>query len=186
MTCDRSVVFSGSSTNKTDCHDRTEILLKVALNTTKQTNKQNPLDNWIYFESYLIFPFFWQKSQNLQDIRIDVNMYSFKCNYGTCYILILRNWRQGMLILIACASLTLTNLNPVFFVGSLFIIFLFFCVFFWFLSSSCVLYTQCFLCLWIVHYWLFIQFCLTFIWLYEQIYIKGNYINKKTLYIIIC
>jgi hypothetical protein len=29
-----------SSTNKTDCHDITEILLKVALNTIKQTNKQ--------------------------------------------------------------------------------------------------------------------------------------------------
>ena len=27
-----------SSTNKTDCHDITEILLKVALNTIKQTN----------------------------------------------------------------------------------------------------------------------------------------------------
>jgi hypothetical protein len=27
-----------SSTNKTDRHDITEILLKVALNTTKQTN----------------------------------------------------------------------------------------------------------------------------------------------------
>ena len=36
MTCDRSVVFSGtpvSSTNKTDRHDITEVLLKVALNT---------------------------------------------------------------------------------------------------------------------------------------------------------
>ena len=36
VTCDRSVVFSGtlvSSTNKTDHHDITEILLKVALNT---------------------------------------------------------------------------------------------------------------------------------------------------------
>jgi hypothetical protein len=35
-TCDRSVVFIGtlvSSTNKTDCHDITEILLKVVLNT---------------------------------------------------------------------------------------------------------------------------------------------------------
>ena len=32
-----------SSTNKTDCHDVTEILLKVALNTIKQTNKQT---NW--------------------------------------------------------------------------------------------------------------------------------------------
>ena len=31
MTCDRSVVFSGTSINKTDRHDITEILLKVAL-----------------------------------------------------------------------------------------------------------------------------------------------------------
>jgi hypothetical protein len=41
LTCDRSVVFSGSSVssnNKTDRHDITEILLKVALNTIK-TNK---------------------------------------------------------------------------------------------------------------------------------------------------
>jgi hypothetical protein len=30
-----------SSTNKTDRHDITEILLKVALNTIKQTNKPN-------------------------------------------------------------------------------------------------------------------------------------------------
>jgi hypothetical protein len=30
-----------SSTNKTDRHDITKILLKVALNTIKQTNKQN-------------------------------------------------------------------------------------------------------------------------------------------------
>jgi hypothetical protein len=29
-----------SSTNKTDCHDITEIVLKVALNTIKLTNKQ--------------------------------------------------------------------------------------------------------------------------------------------------
>ena len=33
MTCDRLVVFSGFITNKTDRHDITEILLKVALNT---------------------------------------------------------------------------------------------------------------------------------------------------------
>ena len=38
VTCDRSVVvFSGSSANKTDRHDITEILLKVALNTINQT-----------------------------------------------------------------------------------------------------------------------------------------------------
>ena len=30
-----------SSINKTDCHDITEILLKVALNTIKQTNNLN-------------------------------------------------------------------------------------------------------------------------------------------------
>jgi len=30
---------SVSATNKTDCHDITEILLKVALNIIKQTNK---------------------------------------------------------------------------------------------------------------------------------------------------
>ena len=44
VTCDRSVVFSGSSdpvssTNKTDRRDITEILLKVALSIIKQTNK---------------------------------------------------------------------------------------------------------------------------------------------------
>ena len=31
-----------SSTNKTDHHDITEILLKVVLNTIKQTNKHEP------------------------------------------------------------------------------------------------------------------------------------------------
>jgi hypothetical protein len=38
VTCDRSLVFSGSSTDKTDRHDITEILLKVVLNTIKQRN----------------------------------------------------------------------------------------------------------------------------------------------------
>jgi len=40
VTCDKWVVLSGtpvSSTNKTDRHDITEILLKVALNTTTIT-----------------------------------------------------------------------------------------------------------------------------------------------------
>ena len=40
VTCDRSVVLSGysvSSTNKTDHHDITEMLLKVALNSINQT-----------------------------------------------------------------------------------------------------------------------------------------------------
>jgi len=38
----RQLAFSGTSvsfTDKTDRHDRTEILLRVALNTMKQTNK---------------------------------------------------------------------------------------------------------------------------------------------------
>ena len=37
LTCGRSVVFSGFSTNKTDRDDITEILLKVALNTIDLT-----------------------------------------------------------------------------------------------------------------------------------------------------
>jgi hypothetical protein len=42
VTCGRSVDFSPvSSTNKTDHHDITEILLKVALNTINQTIKDN-------------------------------------------------------------------------------------------------------------------------------------------------
>jgi hypothetical protein len=44
-----------SSTDKTDRHDITEILLKVALNTIKQTNKQTNKQtihcNWNIVES---------------------------------------------------------------------------------------------------------------------------------------
>jgi hypothetical protein len=36
VTCGRAVVFSVYSTNKTDCHDITEILLKVAVNAINQ------------------------------------------------------------------------------------------------------------------------------------------------------
>jgi hypothetical protein len=42
MTCDRPVVFPVppvASSNKTDHHDITEILLKVTFSTIKQTNK---------------------------------------------------------------------------------------------------------------------------------------------------
>jgi hypothetical protein len=42
------VVFSGSSANKTDRNDITEILLKVALNTIKQTNKPKQLPNCLH------------------------------------------------------------------------------------------------------------------------------------------
>jgi hypothetical protein len=52
----RSVVFSKSSTNKTDHHDITEILLKVALNTIKQTNKQtNKQTKKHYFFCLMVF-----------------------------------------------------------------------------------------------------------------------------------
>jgi hypothetical protein len=46
-----------SSTNKTDRHDITEILLKVALNTTKQTNKSLILlkNNLVTYPSRVIY-----------------------------------------------------------------------------------------------------------------------------------
>ena len=53
-----------SSINKTDCHDITEILLKVALNTIKQTNKKLDESVWnvillyshsIYYRSYIYY-----------------------------------------------------------------------------------------------------------------------------------
>jgi hypothetical protein len=49
-----------SSTNKTDCHDKTEILLKVALHTTKQTKQteMTPLKR-------IIMTLFWLFSDNL-------------------------------------------------------------------------------------------------------------------------
>jgi hypothetical protein len=45
VTCDRSVIFSGSpvsSTDKTGRQDTTEILLKVAFNTIKKTQTYYP------------------------------------------------------------------------------------------------------------------------------------------------
>ena len=51
VTCGRSVVFSGSSTNRTDRHDITGILLKVALNTIEPTNFSSLL-NW--FHSFIV------------------------------------------------------------------------------------------------------------------------------------
>ena len=48
-----------SSTNKTDCHDITEILLKVALNTIKQNKQQNckVRNNDIYIRIFRYFYF---------------------------------------------------------------------------------------------------------------------------------
>jgi hypothetical protein len=62
-----------SSTNKTDRHDITEILLKVALNTIKQTNKSN-----LFYE-------LWNQSTDiyvlLEDIKFIIS--SFKLVKGT-------------------------------------------------------------------------------------------------------
>ena len=45
-----------SSTNKTDCHDITEILLKVTLNNTKQTNcLLKYCDSWM--KVFIVFTF---------------------------------------------------------------------------------------------------------------------------------
>ena len=55
VTCDRSVVSPGtpvSSTNKTDCQDITEILLKVALSTINQPTCIRI--NYKYFDIYII------------------------------------------------------------------------------------------------------------------------------------
>ena len=46
-----------SSTNKTDCHDITEILLKVALNTIKQT--YTCILN--IFKFVIVFPLIWDR-----------------------------------------------------------------------------------------------------------------------------
>ena len=48
VTCDRSVFSPISSTNKTDHHDITEILLKVALNTTT-----------LFWSTCIFFTFFY-------------------------------------------------------------------------------------------------------------------------------
>jgi hypothetical protein len=48
---------SVSSTNKTDRHDITEILLKLALNTFKQTNKQYFSETYFYSVALIDFTF---------------------------------------------------------------------------------------------------------------------------------
>ena len=67
MTCDRSVVFSGFSGflhSKTDHHDITEILLKVALNVIKH----KPIYVLIYFFQVKIRPKIPQQdNDNLPD-----------------------------------------------------------------------------------------------------------------------
>jgi hypothetical protein len=57
---DRSVVFSGhsvSSTNKTDRHDITEILLKVVLNTIKPNLSHTWILAWEYIHNFILVAF---------------------------------------------------------------------------------------------------------------------------------
>ena len=59
VTCDRSVIFSGfsvSSTDKTDRHDITEILLKVALCTLTLTPNNYWMDDTVVY--YCIFLYY--------------------------------------------------------------------------------------------------------------------------------
>jgi hypothetical protein len=46
-----------SSTNKTDRHDITELLLKVALNTIKQTNSAQGQNMVLYFPQNMVLYF---------------------------------------------------------------------------------------------------------------------------------
>jgi hypothetical protein len=55
MTCNRFVVYCGYSTNKTDCHVITEILLKVALNTKKSRHNNEVESEWILFHKNKLF-----------------------------------------------------------------------------------------------------------------------------------
>jgi hypothetical protein len=54
-TCSRSVLLSGYFTNNTDSHDMTEILFKVALNTTKPTNMFRVKCSPQFLHIFLIF-----------------------------------------------------------------------------------------------------------------------------------
>jgi hypothetical protein len=64
------------STNKTDRHDKTEILLKVALNTIKQTNKQtiNKMRNITHHQKY-------HRNRSNIDTRDTHTLYNIIRNY---------------------------------------------------------------------------------------------------------
>ena len=79
MTCDFSPGPPVSSTNRTDRHDIIEILLKVALITIKQTNKQT--NRWLYFIhkiNPLRFKFICEfSSKHLDQLYISHNVHEF-------------------------------------------------------------------------------------------------------------
>jgi hypothetical protein len=76
-----------SSSNKTDCHDITEILLKVALNTIKQTNKQTLTNSFVSCSWNVV-----TKSSSLNEppywiLKIQlVNYYNMIENKDTAYL----------------------------------------------------------------------------------------------------
>ena len=72
--------YSGSSTNKTDCHDITEILLKVALNTINQTKQT--LVYSLYSLNLLIFlPIYSDNSQGYPMSRFVAGLPDHQLNY---------------------------------------------------------------------------------------------------------
>jgi hypothetical protein len=80
--CDRLVVSPGtsvSSTNKTDRHDITEILLKVVLNTINKTKRTYIIQN--FYLRYMYFCIF--KDNNCTDPNVE---YDDSTPY--CYIVI--------------------------------------------------------------------------------------------------
>ena len=78
MTCDRSVV---SSTNKTDCHDITEILMKVALNTIN-LNLLLKLYFVIYTDfSYFIFRVNRMIQERLNHAKAVSDVYAFTAEF---------------------------------------------------------------------------------------------------------
>jgi len=69
---------SVSSTNKTDCNDITEILLKVALNTINH----NPVLQWVFFQSYYIKTIKTYISNLLRTTRFRNNLRQVKSQKG--------------------------------------------------------------------------------------------------------
>ena len=61
MTCDRSVVSAVSSTSKTDRHDITEILLKVALSTINQSEYTFcTFPIWFFYSIYNLYTYLYE------------------------------------------------------------------------------------------------------------------------------
>ena len=93
VTCDRSVIFSStlvSSTNKTDHHDITEILLKVALTTMNQTKpyvdlhdlflcKTKSCPDIIYFQKMYCILLYLPQEKELNNVLWIFSALAFAC-----------------------------------------------------------------------------------------------------------